>query len=76
MQGMPWERMDRSSWKHSEFMELAGNAFNGYVFAAWVVATFVAVPLQDVPSMPNDADQASIASSTVGDVFWDDASTD
>ena len=59
-----------------EFMELAGNAPNGYVFAAWVVATFVAVPLQDVPSMPNDADPASIASSSVGDVFGDDASTD
>ena len=40
--------VDVTNYSHKNFTELAGNAFNGYAFLAFVIAAFTTVPLSEL----------------------------
>ena len=48
MQGFPFHRIAHSRYSHQDFMTLSGNTFNGFAFAAFVMAVMCTVPFEPV----------------------------
>ena len=48
LQGVDFDKLDTTKYTHKNYTELAGNAFNGYAFLAFIIAAFSSVPFAEL----------------------------